>query len=208
MKYYLLIAIAALILILAVVAAFVYTNWKESRYDEIISREAGRYEGIPPALIKAMIFGLPRNENTFGVMAVPLEGLEAYRQLEMTGSDYGFVCSNRHKPPHKMEIFEEAEPCPVCGAPYVEEFRYFEKNIEIGTWYLANLRTRIKKDILKGTDTGLELSLFAYQEGLGELEKQTENFARPFLNDNMKHKLSRVLSLWQKYKRQELRKQL
>ena len=202
MKYYLLIAIAALILILAIVGAYVYNNWKESRYDEIISQEKGRYEGIPPALIKAMIFGLPRNENTFGVMAVPLEGLEAYKQIGMTRSDYGFVCSNRHKPPHKIEIFEEEEPCPVCGVQYVEEFRYFEKNIEIGTWYLAYLKAGIKKALVKGADTELELALFAYQEGREELEKQTEKFAKPFLNDNMRHKLSRVLSLWKKYRKQ------
>lgn len=207
MKYYLLAAIAALILIFAVVTAFVYNNWKEGRYDEIISREADRYEEIPPALIKAMVFGLPRKEGAVGVMAVPLEGLEAYKQLMMTRSDYGFVCVNQHKPPHEMQIFEEAEPCPVCGVRYVEEFRYPEKNIEIGTFYLAYLKRELEKALVKGTDASLELALFAYQEGWEELEKQTDKFAKPFLNDNMRHKLSRVLSLGQKYKKQELRKQ-
>jgi len=208
MRFYILAALAALVLISAMASIFVYDNWRQSRYDNIIIEKAEKYD-LPPALIKAMIkswsnFFIGRRPDGMGLMSVPVEGLAAYERVKMT-RPYGFVCLNQHKPPHKKYPFEKSERCPICGSLYIEEYFYPETNIEIGAWYLDFLRDETEKQLVIKASSSLELALYAYRFGVPRLNEETNDFTNALLTERMRFDLSRVLALWNKYKGKRLK---
>ena len=143
MKFYALIIISILILVFTITSAFIYSNWKENRYNETIVKSSEKY-GIPSSLIKAIILSGKEFPRGIGAMSVPPEGIEIYKRV-MTESEYRFVCVNRNKSPHGKTFFTETGSCTICGSYLTQEYGFYETNIEIGTWYLKYLKKNIEE---------------------------------------------------------------
>ncbi len=207
MKFYIYAALAVLVLILTGASIFIFNDWSKGRYKDVIIEKAERYD-LPPVLIEAMIsswsgFNFANNEGGVGLTAMPVEGLTAYQRAMMT-RPYKFVCMHQHKPPHKKQLFEKREFCPVCETGYVEEYFYPEVNIEIGAWYLAYLRKEVEKQLAIKAFNSLELALYAYRFGMEELIGQTNNFENALLTEEMRSRILPVLAKWERHKKRQI----
>jgi len=202
MKFYLLVGLAALIVVASIASVIIYKHWYQHRFDDLIAEKAARYK-LPQALIKAIIYTRDKREERIGLMGLPQPVYEGYQEAMMT-RPYGFVCRNRNKPPHKKEMYNRRESCPICGAIYIQEFLHHEMNVEIGAWYLAYLRREINQKMTIESSITLNLALFAYLFDWETLMLRTTNLTDLFVADELAREeiYAKVLRRWAKYENQ------
>ena len=202
MKFYVLAALAVLLIVAGIASVFIYRHWELKRYDKIIVEKAEKYD-IPPAVLKAIVYYVDPREERAGLMGLPREVFDVYHKAMMT-RPYRFACRHRTKPPHKKELFDKRERCPVCGTVYIEEFFLPEMNIEIGAWYLAYLRSQVRAKTNIESSTNLDLALFAYLFDWRTLMLKTNNLSSLFVTDILAREeiYAEVLRKWMKFEKQ------
>ena len=197
------VALAVLLIVAGIASVFIYRHWNLERYDEVIVEKWKKYD-VPRGLLKAIIYQIDPRDNRVGLMGLPEEVFEAYRKEMIITRPYRFVCRHRNKAPHKKELFEKRERCPVCKTPYIEEYFLPEMNIEIGAWYLTYLRREVKARTNIESSNNLNLALFAYLFDWNTLMLKTNNLSALFVTDVLAQEeiYSKVLSKWMKFQKQ------
>ncbi len=214
MRLAILISLCILIVAFSVGSLLVYENWRTGRYDKPIIEAANKHH-LQPALLKAIVdarghfnYYTKGERGEVGLMQAPQEAVTQYKTVVMKDPDYdfGWVCINKAHPPHD-ETIRHTLPgtCNICRTPLIRGELYPKRNIEVGAWYLARLKTHVEK-ATQGKDADvIPLVIAAYCLTEKTVQDVTDNYRNPVLPPRLRNSVKDVLDAYERYKRKRLR---
>jgi soluble lytic murein transglycosylase-like protein len=214
MRLAILISICVLLVAFSVGSLVVYENWRKERYDPLIIEAANQHH-LHPALLKAIMDARGRfryyargERGEIGLLQVPQEGIARYKSEIMNDPDYdfGWVCINKGHPPHDETIRQNLPgTCNICRSPLIRGELYPKKNIEVGAWYLARLKSDIEQAARGKAGDVIPLVIAAYCLTDQTVRNVTDNYSDPVLPPRLRNPVRDVLDKYQRYKRKGLK---